>query len=152
MRFLTTLICFTLAWLIPATALAQHFPPDQDLMDLIQSRVEEGRGVGIVLGVMEADGSSRVVSYGDTGVDNLSLDDRALFEIGSITKAFTGVLLADMVARSEVSLSDPVSGFLPDGVTVPRAGREITLLDLATHHSGLPRIPGNMPFESLPVL
>lgn len=144
MRFFNTLICFALAWLIPATALAQHFPTDQDLMELIKSRVEEGRSVGIVLGVMEADGSTRVVSYGDAGVDDLSLGERALFEIGSITKAFTGVLLADMVARGEVSLSDPVSGFLPDGVTVPRASREITLLDLATHHSGLPRIPENM--------
>lgn len=143
-RFFAGVICFTLAWLIPAVALAQHFPPDQDLIKLIRSRVEEGRGVGIVLGVMEADGSSRVVSYGDAGADARLLGERTVFEIGSITKAFTGILLADMVARGEVALSDPISGYLPDGVTVPWRGREITLLDVVTHRSGLPGLPGNM--------
>jgi CubicO group peptidase (beta-lactamase class C family) len=68
----------------------------------------------------------------------------SVFEIGSITKAFTGILLADMAARGEVSLTDPVSKHLPAGVTMPSRGREITLLDLATHRSGLPRLPSNM--------
>jgi CubicO group peptidase (beta-lactamase class C family) len=53
-----------------------------------------------------------------------------VFEIGSITKAFIGLLLADMVARGEVRLHDPVQRYLPPGVTVPaRGGREITLRD-----------------------
>jgi serine-type D-Ala-D-Ala carboxypeptidase/endopeptidase len=56
-----------------------------------------------------------------------------------------------MVRRGEVSLDDPVARHLPDGVRVPaRGGREITLLDLATHRSGLPRLPSNMaPAEPL---
>jgi CubicO group peptidase (beta-lactamase class C family) len=67
-----------------------------------------------------------------------------VFEIGSITKVFTATLLADMAARGEVGLTDPVSRHLPRSVTVPsRGGREITLLDLSTHHSGLPRMPDN---------
>jgi CubicO group peptidase (beta-lactamase class C family) len=69
-----------------------------------------------------------------------------VFEIGSITKVFTGTLLADMVDRGEVKLSDPVSKYLPGNVKVPsRNGREITLLDLATHRSALTRMPSNMP-------
>jgi CubicO group peptidase (beta-lactamase class C family) len=93
---------------------------------------------------MEADGSTRVVSYGDAGPDARPLDENSVFEIGSITKAFTGILLADMVARGEVSLTAPVSEYLPSGVSVPsRGGRMITLLDLATHHSALPRMPTN---------
>lgn len=143
-RFFTGLICFALACLTPTAAAAQHFPPAEALTELIRSRVEQGRGVGIVLGVMEADGSVRVVSYGEAGTNARPLGGRTVFEIGSITKAFTGILLADMVARGEVSLSDPVSDYLPDGVTVPSRGREITLLDLAAHRSGLPRLPGNM--------
>jgi len=144
MRSFAGLVCSTLACLSPAAAVAQHFPPAEELTALIRSRVEEGRGVGIVLGVMEADGSTRVASYGEAGTNARLLGERTVFEIGSITKAFTGVLLADMVARGEVSLSDPVSDYLPDGVTVPSRGREITLLDLATHRSGLPGLPGNM--------
>ena len=114
-------------------------------MTLIQSRVDEGRAAGIVLGVIEADGTTRVFSYGDAGPNARVLSEKSVFEIGSITKVFTGVLLADMAARDEVSLADPVAKYLPEGVNMPsRGGREITLLDLATHHSALPRLPDNM--------
>jgi CubicO group peptidase (beta-lactamase class C family) len=60
--------------------------------------------------------------------------------------AFVGVLLADMALRGEVDLAEPVAHLLPAGARIPStAGREITLLDLATHTSGLPRMPGNFP-------
>src|SRR5690606_1090005 len=73
------------------------------------------------------------------------LDGNSVFEIGSITKVFTTVLLADMAARGELALDDPVAKHLPAGVTMPsRDGREITLLDLAMQRSGLPRIPSNL--------
>lgn len=74
-----------------------------------------------------------------------SLDRDALFEIGSITKAFTGILLADMVAKGELSLDDPATKYSRPGARVPtRGGKEITLRDLATHTSGLPRLPPGM--------
>ena len=130
---------------LPSVAATQAFPPDQELVSLLQSRVEEGRAVGIVLGLLEADGSTRIVSFGEAGPNARPLGARSVFEIGSITKVFTATLLADMVARGEVSLSDPVSDHLPDGVVMPsRGGREITLLDLSTQHSGLPRLPDNI--------
>jgi len=44
---------------------AQHFPAEAELMELIRSRVDEGRATGIALGVLEADGTRRVVAYGD---------------------------------------------------------------------------------------
>ncbi|MFL6245524.1 MAG: serine hydrolase, partial [Thermoanaerobaculia bacterium] len=74
-----------------------------------------------------------------------------LFEIGSITKVFTALLLADAVQRGEVALSDPVSKYLPANVKVPeRGGKKITLQDLAMHVSGLPRLPTNItPKEKL---
>ena len=71
------------------------------------------------------------------------VDQHSLFEIGSITKAFTGVLLADMVLAGELALDDPLSRHLPDGGPVWRC-REPTLLELATHRSGLPNTPGPM--------
>lgn len=136
---LCTMVCFA-----AAPAAAQHFSSASELSEIIRSRVEEGGVAGIVLGVMEADGSTRIAAFGNPGPGALPLDSGSVFEIGSITKAFTGILLADMVATGEVSLSDPVADYLPDSVAVPSRGRTITLLDLATHHSGLPRLPGNM--------
>lgn len=71
------------------------------------------------------------------------IDQTSLFEIGSVTKAFTGVLLADMVLAGEVALEDPLSRYVPR----PRPAwrhREPTLLELATHRSGLPNTPGPM--------
>lgn len=70
-------------------------------------------------------------------------DGSALFEIGSITKAFTGVLLAEMVLRGEVALADPLSRHLP-GLRPAWRYREPTFLELATHRSGLPNVPGEM--------
>ncbi|HTI03760.1 MAG TPA: serine hydrolase, partial [Gemmatimonadales bacterium] len=68
----------------------------------------------------------------------------AVFEIGSITKVFTASVLADMVARGEVRLDDPVAKYLPASVHVPSyGGKQITLVDLATQSSGLPRLPTN---------
>lgn len=123
----------------------QYFPPDADIQALIQSRVDEKRATGIVVGVMEADGTTRVFTAGEAGPGTQPLGAQTVFEIGSITKVFTGILLADMVSKGEVSYDDPVSKYLPaDEVTMPtRDGREITLLDISTHRSALPRMPDN---------
>ncbi len=145
MRRTRLTIVFLLALLLPAATSAQHFPSSEDLAALIEKRVEDDRGMALVLGVMEADGSTRIVYYGDAGEGARPLGAKSVFEIGSITKVFTGVLLADAVARGEVALDDPVAKYLPDGVTVPSwEGREITLLDIATHRSSLTRMPTNM--------
>ncbi len=74
-----------------------------------------------------------------------ALDTDTLFETGSVTKTFTATLLATMVLDGSVKLTDPVQNYLPASVHVPAYhGKPITLLDLATQHSGLPRLPGNL--------
>jgi CubicO group peptidase (beta-lactamase class C family) len=71
-------------------------------------------------------------------------DARTLYEIGSITKVFTSVLLADLAVRKIVTLDDPIQARLPAGVTAPSfEGHAITLRHLAAHTSGLPRLPAN---------
>jgi len=126
---------------------AQAVSPDrtmQRLERIVHDRVDSGRSAGIVAGMVFADGSTRVVAYGDAG-GGRRMDKRSVFEIGSITKTFTGTLLADMAQRGEVRLTDPVASLLPPEVTVPsRGGRQITLQDLATQTSGLPRLPTNL--------
>ncbi len=144
------------AWVVavaPALAApapgAGSLPPDAEIRRILAERVEalagpEG-GVGIVVGVVGPEGR-RVIAYGaaDQG-EARPLSGDTVFEIGSVTKAFTALLLADMVRRGEVALADPVAKHLPAGTKLPeRGGRSITLVDLATHTSGLPFMPDEL--------
>jgi D-alanyl-D-alanine-carboxypeptidase/D-alanyl-D-alanine-endopeptidase len=116
---------------------------DSAVRAIIQQRVDSKGSTGIAVGLIGPDGKSRVFAYGASGTAR-PIDANSVFEIGSITKTFTAAILADMVAKGEVKLDDPVSKYLPSSVSVPsRSGRQITLVDLATQSSGLPRMPGN---------
>ena len=97
------------------------------------------------MGVVEPNGR-RVVAHGNLPKgDPRPVDGDTIFEIGSISKVFTSLLLADMVNRKEVTLDDPVAKYLPEHVRMPeRSGKAIKLLDLSTHTSGLPCVPGNL--------
>lgn len=143
-RFRPILCCCVATILGALPVAAQHFPSNDSLTALLRSRFGP-RSVGAVLAVLEADGTTRIVTHGSAGLGAKPLGPKSVFEIGSITKVFTGILLADLVDRGLVSLQDPVAKHLPAGVKVPtRNGREITLLDLATHRSSLTRMPTNM--------
>jgi serine-type D-Ala-D-Ala carboxypeptidase/endopeptidase len=111
---------------------------------LIQRTDEYRQSVGIVVGIVEPTGR-RIVAYSALAKDDQRpLNGDTVFEIGSITKVFTALLLTDLVEHGEVAFTDPVSKYLPTQVTAPhRGGRQITLQDLATHRSGLPRLPAN---------
>lgn len=106
--------------------------------------------MGIVVGVVDASGR-RVIAYGRLNQgDDRPLDDATLFQIGSVTKVFPSLLLGDMAQRGEVALDDPVAKYLPSDVKVPeRGGKQITLTDLATHTSGLPRLPTKLRFRTI---
>ena len=112
----------------------------QNAQDLIAA----GDNVGIVIALVDGE-SVDYFSYGTTDLtEGISVDQKSIFEIGSISKVFTCTILADEVLKGNMKLSDPISEYLPEGVTAPtRNGRVITLLDLATHTSGLPRMPDN---------
>lgn len=75
-------------------------------------------------------------------------DGNTSFQVGSVTKVFTALLLADAVRRGEVGLEQPLETIIPDVAKHPR-GRPITLLDLATHTSGLPRLPPGLRRQAL---
>jgi serine-type D-Ala-D-Ala carboxypeptidase/endopeptidase len=118
--------------------------PDDSVRRMLTRAVTQARTTGVVVGLVERDGRRRVFAAGSSGSNARLLDGESVFEIGSITKVFTGILLADMARRGEVQLSDPVAKYVPADVTIPaRNGKQITLLDIATHFSGLPRMPGN---------
>src|ERR1700682_5303606 len=129
--------------LLLARAVAAAVPTDAEIHKILRARVDGQQGVGIVVGVIEPAGR-RVVADGVLD-DKRPLNGDTLFEIGSATKVFTSLLLAEAVRRGEVALTDPVAKYLSAGVKVPeRGGRKITLQDLATHTSGLPRLPTNL--------
>jgi CubicO group peptidase (beta-lactamase class C family) len=108
------------------------------------------KGVGIVVGVIDKQGP-RVFGYGDVAVNGgKAPDGDTVFEIGSITKVFTTLVLAQMVREGLVKLDDPVQDYLPREAKVPRRnGKDITLLHLATHTSGLPVQPTNLRWHVL---
>jgi serine-type D-Ala-D-Ala carboxypeptidase/endopeptidase len=132
----------------PTTATQPSRLPDPDEVRalLVQLVDVEKRAPGIVVGMIADDPQERwVVGYGRlSATDDRIPDGDTVFEIGSITKVFTGILLAQAVLNGEVKLDDPISMVLPEGVTAPEyEGKSITLLDLATHTAGLPRWPSN---------
>jgi D-alanyl-D-alanine-carboxypeptidase/D-alanyl-D-alanine-endopeptidase len=105
--------------------------------------------VGVAVGVLWQ-GERWTVGRGRLrATDAAPVDANSIFEIGSVTKVFTATLLADMVEQTLVDLDDPVQRYLPDDVRVPIRGRPITLCDLATQTSGLPRLPPGLFRRSL---
>lgn len=110
---------------------------DKDLAEALSSgELAPSTGVGVSIGVVEH-GVRRIFSYGAAKPDSI-------FEIGSTTKTFTGLMLAQLVAQGKGKLDEPVRELLPPGTVAKPDGQEITLLDLATRRSGLPRFPTNM--------
>jgi CubicO group peptidase (beta-lactamase class C family) len=84
-------------------------------------------------------------NFGQARAGGGSATPDTLYEIGSLTKLFTGVLLGSMLADGSVRADAPVVELVPRGTSVPAfKGRKITLLHLATHRSGLPRLPNNV--------
>jgi D-alanyl-D-alanine-carboxypeptidase/D-alanyl-D-alanine-endopeptidase len=119
------------------------FGAASEIQSLLVNRVDEGqKAVGIVVGTLGPN-ERGVVPYGTVtkgGAETVNGD--TVFEIGSITKVFTSLILADMVVHDEVALDTPVAKLLPSTVKVPqRNGKQITLVDLAMHLSGLPGMP-----------
>jgi CubicO group peptidase (beta-lactamase class C family) len=119
---------------------------DKEIRGLVAERIKalggEQSGVGIVVGTISSEGR-KIISAGERRSDDpRPPNGDTVFEIGSVTKVFTALLLAEMAEKNEVGLNDPVAKYLPAGFKIPeRNGKTISLLDLATHTSGLPFMP-----------
>jgi len=135
---------------IAGAAQALEVDGDDAIRDILRQRVEvEKRTVGMAVCVVTQT-RKRFVAWGRERLgDGRPVASETVFEIGSITKIFTALLLADMARHHEVGLDDPVARHLPADFHLPELdGRQITLADLATHTSGLPRFP---PFSGSPL-
>ncbi len=118
----------------------------QLVADQIRPLIEAERFPGASVGVLK-DGETFFFGFGGTGADGSGPvpDEHTLYEIGSITKVFTAVLLAEAAEAGEVSLDTPLAEAFPDDREAPQLGEhQIELWHLATHSSGLPAMPANM--------
>jgi serine-type D-Ala-D-Ala carboxypeptidase/endopeptidase len=137
------------AWLlgpvgVDLAAGASGPPIPDEVKDHIRLRVDNGGAGGIVVGLV-GEGGTSFFAYGVAAKGGPALDEDSVFEIGSITKAFTALLLADAVLQRQTQLDDPVAKHVPADFKIPSKGdKSITLAHLATHRSGLPRLPSNL--------
>ena len=112
-----------------------------DLQDTVDETVRSASPKLVGLAVAAVVGGETVVAgRGRADEDGRPVTGTTVFEIGSVTKVFTALLLAVMSATGEVALDEPLADLFPD-LTVPVRGRPIVLEDLATHAAGLPRLP-----------
>jgi CubicO group peptidase (beta-lactamase class C family) len=145
MRFLVlVMVALTL---VPGQALAQALPSERATAHVVGHLTEPGRVHGLVVGFVTPQGR---VAYGfghrSENTRSKPPDDKTVFEIGSITKAFTGLLLAQAIMLGKVRVTDPIGPYLPPGTLSPNAPlARVSFLDLATHSSGLPSAPDNLP-------
>lgn len=111
---------------------------------IVQERVDSGKTMSMVIGIVDADGAS-YFSYGKMAASDDTVPDKdSVYEIGSISKVFTAILLADAVNRGEVNYDDDIETHLPEEVTVRvKNDKTITLENLSIQNSGLPGMPAN---------
>jgi D-alanyl-D-alanine-carboxypeptidase/D-alanyl-D-alanine-endopeptidase len=141
--YMTVLIALLIG--ISPLCQAQNNDISEEARENIKFRVENGINAGIVVGIITSDGTT-FYSYGVNSLKTKELvDENSVFEIGSISKTFTAILLADMVVKGELNLDDPLQQLLPNGITAPtRNGESIKLYHLANHTSSLPSLPDNL--------
>lgn len=107
---------------------------------LIEKQIVDGMSVGYLEGEHYG-----IVHFGSANSTGQKADNLTLYEIGSVSKVFTSLLLADAAVRGELDLQAAAAIANPAGIQLPaHDGRPITWLDLSTHRSGLPRLPDNL--------
>ena len=116
----------------------------ETVVDNIEKRIEYGHSPSIVVGIIDAKGP-KYYTFGKTTLDGQKVDEHTIYEIGSISKTFTAILLAQLVKEGKVKLDDPVQKYLPEEVKMPTwKDQAITLGHLSDHTSSLPRLPDNL--------
>lgn len=118
---------------------------DKEVEKLVRPYIQKSNTAGLTLAVIHG-GKVHRYSYGTVNKNRKELPaPSTLFEIGSITKTFTSLLLAEQVINGKMSLDDPINRYLPDSVKdISVNGMPVRLVHLANHTSGFPRLPANI--------
>jgi len=141
-RFL--FVCVLICCSAVLSTVSYGFDDQKKIDPFARQWIQDQLLVGVVVGIVKGE-QTQVIAYGEIiKGSGISPDGSTLYEIGSISKVFTGVLLASLIQSGDLDLKDPLQKFLPPSATVPvYGGKPITLEHLATHTSGLPRMPDN---------
>jgi CubicO group peptidase (beta-lactamase class C family) len=132
-------ICIALCTL---SSFAQKALP-AEVVTSINARISNGYSPSIAIGIIDKDGPQYYLFGTKTAVGQ-PVNEHTIYEIGSISKTFTGILLAQAVLDGQVKTDDPAQKYLPEGVKLPtRDGKQITLGHLSDHTSALARMPTN---------
>lgn len=134
----------TILGVLVSLSVAAAQASELDMQEWIDDQVDSGAALAISAVVLK-DGEARHFNGGVLEPGGTSAADKETqYEIGSITKAFTNLLLAEMVKNGQVSYDTTIGSVLGDKVRFanPAIGAT-TLLELATHTSGLPRLPAD---------
>lgn len=137
---LPTWLCLSLA--TPPLCAGQPLP--DAVRHWLNHQVSEQPQYGFAVAIINTDGID-TFCFGNRFRDGGAVDEQTQFEIGSLSKVYTATLLADAVARGLVAEDDALAVLFPPETRLPQfENRPIRLVDLATHRSGLPRLPTNM--------
>ena len=131
---------------LPSQSLAQEtFAHEETIDALFKAELDAGKFNSAVVGVY-SEGRNWVKGYGQLAADDPTVPDgNTLFEIGSISKVFTGILLADAVEQGKLKLDQKIGTLIPEMDDFNKeVGDSISLQHLSQHMSGLPRMAPNM--------
>lgn len=117
---------------------------DKEVDSAVQPYITLQATAGLSIEILK-DGKNFYYGYGETAKGNKQIpDEHTIFEIGSLSKTFTSVLLAEAVDDAKVKLDDPINKYLPDSIPpLQYQGIPVTLKTLSNHSSGLPGMPSN---------
>ena len=115
---------------------------------IVKPYLEDDNTKQLQVGIIERGYTYHYTFVGDNASNIQTSDSTTLFGIGSVTKTFTTALLAAMIADKVVKLTDPITNYLPDSITTANLHlQKITIEQLATHTSGFPKTPRNLPLK-----
>lgn len=142
-NFICAFLIYIFVAYIPNAKAQQNF---EQVKHRIQQLILEDYLLNASMAYIQPDGEVQHYFFGNISPEiNNKPENNTIYEIGSISKTFTSLILARMVEKGIVSLDTPIGAILPDSLKLPTYnGQKITLLHLSTHTSGLPRLPSNI--------
>ncbi len=134
----------------PACTIAQEAVETAKVDRLVQPYLDSKTLGGLSVGILHR-GKKTFVGYGSSkSASAAKPDENTVYEIGSITKVFTSLLLADAINRGLVKLDQPITELFPSDLSKPHASlSKINFKQLSTHTSGLPRMPSNFDLSNV---
>ncbi len=120
-------------------AFKSHKVTKNEIDDVVNNYLKNPENFGLSIGIISGD-NEQFYCFGSSDKKNgLSIDSNSVFEIGSITKVFTSIILASEVGKNKLKLNESIFSYLPE----IEKREDVSLLNLATHSSGLPRLADN---------